>query len=265
MKISLEGACNARDLGGIETKYGVTAFHRLIRSGELSRLTPSDVETLKSIPLTRIVDLRTTPEIENSPDVKMEGVESVNISVIRATTFGITYEKSSGGDIAKMLEAGFVRMKSRNETYAEHMELLYRKFVSDEHCRNAYGEFLRLLATQPKQGATLWHCTAGKDRVGTCTALLLHCLGASAEQIFDDYILTNKQSEENRNSVLNKVKPFVSAENLDIVRMMLSADKNYIDSFYDQIEKDFGNVDNFVSACGVTENHVEMLRKNYLC
>lgn len=265
MKISLEGACNARDLGGIETKFGVTAFHRLVRSGELSRLTPDDIKTLREIPLTRIVDLRTAPEIENSPDVTIDGVESVNISVIRATTFGITYEKSSGSDIAKMLEAGFARMKSRNETYAEHMELLYRKFVTDGHSRNAYGEFLKLLATQPKDGATLWHCTAGKDRVGTCTALLLHCLGANEQQIFDDYILTNEQSEESRNSVLNKVKPFVSEDNLKIVKSMLSADKSYLDSFYDQIEKDFGNIDNFISACGVTESHIELLRKNYLC
>lgn len=264
MKILLEGACNARDLGGIACKTGTVQCGRLFRSGELSRLTHKDAEQLKKLGLQRVVDLRTAKEMENAPDVVLENIDYVNVSVIRATTFGITYEKSTGEEIAKLLQAGFERMKARNESYDQHMNLLYRKFVQDDHSRKAYGEFLRLLAEKPTDGATLWHCSAGKDRVGTCTALLLFCLGASEEQIFEDYMLTNQQSAESRASILNKVKPFVSQENLQIVETMLSVDESYLQDFFQQISLQFETVENFLHACGVTEEHVSLLQKNYL-
>lgn len=264
MKITLEGACNARDLGGIICGNTTVQQGRLFRSGELSRLTSDDIAQLQKRNLQRVVDLRTSTEMANTPDVVIANVDYVNVSVLRATTFGITYEKSTGAEIAVMLQAGFERMKSRNETYSEHMNLLYRKFVQDDHSRKAYGNFLRLLAEQPVDGATLWHCSAGKDRVGTCTALLLYCLGADMQQIFDDYLLTNEQSKENKNSILNKVKPFVSAENLKIIETMLSVDASYLQDFFSQINLQFGTVENFLTDCGVTKEHISLLRKNYL-
>lgn len=264
MKILLEGACNARDLGGIVCKTGTVQSGRLFRSGELSRLTKNDAEQLQKLGLRRVVDLRTSKEMENAPDVVIDNVEYVNVSIIRATTFGITYEKSTGEEIAKLLQAGFERMKARDESHNQHMNLLYRKFVQDDYSRKGYGEFLRLLAQKPTTGATLWHCSAGKDRVGTCTALLLFCLGASKEQIFEDYMLTNQQSAESRASILNKVKPFVSQENLQIVEEMLSVKESYLQDFFSQIALQFGTVENFLRDCGVTEEHVCLLRKNYL-
>lgn len=263
MRIPLYGAPNARDLGGIVTAFGKVKSARLIRSGELSRLTEQDQNTLKTAGLQRVIDLRTQSEINNSPDVTIQGVEYVNIPVIRATTFGITYEKSDGKRIAEMLQAGFRRMAERGETFSLHMELLYKKFVTDSFSRDAYGKFLKLL-TEPVEGATLWHCTAGKDRVGTCTALLLFCLGADREAIFEDYMLTNAQSRESKLAVLDKVKDFVSEEDLYRVDKMLSVDEAFLQGFFDEAERLFGGTRQFLHACGVTEKEEEKLRENYL-
>ena len=41
------------------------------------------------------------------------------------------------------------------------------------------------------QGATIVHCTAGKDRTGFACALILHALGVADEVIAEDYLLTN--------------------------------------------------------------------------
>jgi protein-tyrosine phosphatase len=38
----------------------------------------------------------------------------------------------------------------------------------------------------------LFHCSAGKDRTGIASALLLSALGVDRKDIFDDYMLTNK-------------------------------------------------------------------------
>lgn len=264
MKIDLQNVSNARELGGIVTPYGTVKRDVFIRSGEMSRLTQSDAETLVKHRLKRVIDLRTAGEMANYPDVRMDGVEYVNVSIIRGVTFGISYETLDGAQIAEKLEAGFKRMQARNETYAEHMQILYRNFVNDEHCRAHYGEFLKLLANNPVCGATLWHCSLGKDRVGTCTALLLYCLGTSFGQIFDDYLETNVLTRSGTESVLNKVKPHVTPERLNMVEDMLLVKEDYLRTFFNEATSKFGSIDGFLADCGVTAIDVENLRKNYL-
>lgn len=264
MKLNLLKVTNARTLCGLKTKYGVIKKDVFIRTGEHSLLCEQDAKILREHNLKRIIDLRTSKEMENNPDIKIDGVEYVNISIIRATTFGISYERLDGKTIAEMLEAGFVRMQNRNETYSEHMEILYRNFVRDEHCRSKYGEFLRLLAERPACGSTLWHCSMGKDRVGTCTALLLYCLGASMQDIYDDYMLTNTLTRQNTESNLYKVAPYVSPDKLEIVQDMLMVKQEYLQSFFDEINCKYKTVENFLLDCGVTEQHINKLRKNYL-
>ena len=264
MTINLEQVANARDLGGISTAYGTVQPNRLIRSGHLSIVTNSDITALKARRLRRIIDLRTPTELSNHPDGFIEGVQTLNVSIMSATTFGISYETLDGPQIAVKLQAGVDRMIARGETPIEHMRILYRQFAKDTHSRKGYGEFLKILADDPVDGATLWHCTGGKDRCGTCTALLLHCLGASRETITDDYLETNVQVNEHAQSILAKVRPYVAEERMALVKSMLLVEQSYLDSFWSEIEGEFGSVDNFLTYCGVTQNDIDKLRANYL-
>ena len=265
MKIELERVTNARDLGGIKSKFGTVKYNKLLRSGHLAVATAADVEKLtREHCLRRIVDLRKDTEIANNPDVNIDGVEWVNVSIMAYTTFGITYEKLDGPSIAKKLDEGIARMIERGETPIEHMRILYKNFVSSEYSHRGYGQFLKLLANEPIEGATLWHCSAGKDRVGTCTALLLHCLGVGREEIMRDYILTNEMNKAHSESILNKVRPYVTDDVFALEKTMVLVDESYLDSFFDEIEKHFGSVDAFLTHCGVTDDDIEQLRKNYL-
>ena len=264
MIINLQQVNNARDIGGIHTKYGSIQPNRLLRSGHLSIATDADVETLTKRNLKRIIDLRTPTEISNHPDTVIDGVEYQNISIIQATTFGISYETLDGHEIAVKLQAGIERMKNRSETPIEHMRILYRNFVNSEFSHLGYGNFLKTLANNPVNGATLWHCSAGKDRCGTCTALLLHCLGASKQEIMKDYLLTNELMLHRTESILAKVKPHVSPDRLELVLSMILVDESYLESFWSEIEKTYGSVDAFIAQCGVTQEEIKKLRTNYL-
>lgn len=264
MKIELQKVSNARDLGGIRTKYGVIQRDRLLRSGHLSIASPEDVATLKAHRLERIIDLRTPAEIENHPDVEIQGVSWLNVSIMHATTFGISYEKLDGAEIAVKLQAGIDRMTARGETPIEHMRILYKQFVASEFSHMGYGKFLKTLANDPTDGSTLWHCTGGKDRCGTCTALLLHCLGASRDDIMSDYLQTNEQVLTHAQSILAKVRPYVSEDRLELVQSMLLVEESYLVSFWNEIDKSFGSMDNFIAHCGLSQQDIENLRKNYL-
>ena len=264
MIINLQQVSNARDLGGIKTKYGTIQTNRLLRSGHLSIASATDVATLKNKNLKRIIDLRTPTEIANHPDVAIPDVDYINISIMSATTFGISYETLNGAEIAVKLEAGIQRMINRGETPIEPMRILYKTFVNNEFSHVGYGNFLKTLANEPVDGATLWHCTGGKDRCGTCTALLLHCLGASREQIMQDYLLTNEQVMSHAESILAKVRPHIPADRLELVQSMLLVEESYLTSFWNEIEKLYGSVDAFITKCGVTQKEIEKLRDNYL-
>lgn len=265
MIIPLDKVANARDLGGIKSKFGRVKSKRLLRSGHLCVATDSDVKKLTSqFNLERIVDLRKDTEIANNPDVTIDGVEWLNVSILAYTTFGITYEKLDGPGISKKLDEGIARMVARGEEPIEHMRILYKNFVYDEYSHRGYGQFLKLLANSPIDGATLWHCSAGKDRVGTCTALLLHCLGVDREEIMRDYLLTNEMNRAHSESILNKVRPYVNDAVFALEKTMVMVDESYLNSFWSEIEKVYGSVDAFVAHCGVTDDDIAKLRKNYL-
>lgn len=264
MKIDLPNVTNARDLGGMKTKYGVIAPNRLIRSGVVNRLTNEDIAILAQHRLQRIVDLRAEIELLNNPDTQIDGVMHLHIPIIKSVTFGISFESLEGPAIAERLQAGIDRMHAQGHSYETHMREIYARYVNNEFSRDGYGKFIKLLANNPVDGATLWHCTMGKDRCGTSTILLEHCLGVSADDIYDDYMESNKQTRENTNSVLNKARPYVDDDKMELIEKMLMVQHYYIESFYEQMRLKFGGIDGFVKACGVTDEEIEKLRKNYL-
>ncbi|MBQ1240293.1 MAG: tyrosine-protein phosphatase, partial [Lachnospiraceae bacterium] len=73
--ITLEGALNVRDLGGLPLKNGRRMkVGKLIRSGRLSDLSERDKRLLhETWNVTTIVDLRNDQEISEHPDVDLEG------------------------------------------------------------------------------------------------------------------------------------------------------------------------------------------------
>ncbi len=74
------------------------------------------------------------------------------------------------------------------EETVELMRESYRDFVN--HNAGTFGRFLKHLLEQPTP--QVFHCTAGKERTGFATALLLSALGVDRATIEHDYLLTNQ-------------------------------------------------------------------------
>lgn len=264
MKIELPNVTNARDLGGMTTKYGTIKNNKLIRSGVLNRLTEKDIAILAAHKLQRVIDLRADKELSINPDIKADGVEHIHVPIVKTVTFGISFESLDGPTMAVRLQDGIERMRAKGEDYPKHIQNVYARYVNDEFCRNGYGRFLKLLANSPTDGSTLWHCTMGKDRCGTSALLLEYCLGVDMEQIRADYLESNKQTRENTNSVLNRARPYVDDDKMELIEAMLMVYPHYLDAFFGEMERLFGGIDGFIKACGVTDEEIEKLRNNYL-
>lgn len=177
--LELEGAANARDVGGLPTSDGRTIAERaLLRADNLQGLTTADVELLvEDLGLRTVVDLRSTREVEAEgpgPLRAVDRVEHVHLSMLP--------ERGEMTDAAA--DALFTRREQALARYpGDPMCALYLGYLEDRP-ENVVGA-LRTITAAP--GAALVHCAAGKDRTGVVVALSLTVAGVHREAVVADY------------------------------------------------------------------------------
>lgn len=241
--IPMKGAPNTRDLGGMPTKDGRRVrANRLIRSGDLHHLTKEDAEKLLvSEGLQRVVDFRTPREREKSPDKEelLPHVRFYDLPVFEESAVGISHDFDLSGDIAFAEEA----TKSPDKT----MESMYVKALESDEGKRAYGDFLQILL-ESDNGATLWHCTLGKDRCGLGSFLVEYALGVSEDFIMDDYLATNLFVETYRKRILDMlgrhgVMKFAD-KNVDA---FMFAQRAFLENAIAYLKSTYGSVDEYLS------------------
>lgn len=267
-RIPLTAIPNARDLGGYRTVEGKRIKpKKLIRSGTLGALIEEDIRILvEDYNLKTIIDLRTDAERSQNPDPEIPGVVSYHNPILRDETFGITKESEKTlskeeFDYSEML-LNHVKMMGENE---DSLASLYAEFVESEYALEHYRKFLEYVLEQ-EEGAILWHCTAGKDRVGTSTAILLRILGVDMETIFNDFLLTNEFLKDQTEQIVKQVSEKTTDERvLKLVAKLNGVDKSYLEAFFDTIEKDYGSFDEFIrTKMNMTEDKIQKLKEKYL-
>ncbi len=135
-----------------------------------------DMSNLEKLGLTKVYDLRTEPEIASKPDVLPDGVAYENIPIL-------------SGNIAEMI----AKIKSPEDSRSM-MQDMNRAFVTGATERAGFAQLLTGLAET--EGAQVFHCTAGKDRTGWTSFLLLSIAGVDRSVIMNDYLLTNEYTAE---------------------------------------------------------------------
>ena len=185
--IDLEGAVNARDLGGLPGEDGgQTVGGRLLRSDNLQDLSPADVTKLAhDIGVTTVVDLRSSAELASEGPAPLDYVPGV-----RHAHHPVIPELGSATDA--IAEAVLARIRQDRS-----------RFPDDPTC----GHYLGYLEDRPDQvvaalqsiardqGAALVHCAAGKDRTGVVVALALTAAGVRPDAIVADYAATGDRVE----------------------------------------------------------------------
>lgn len=263
----LTGAPNARDLGGIETMDGRRIKpNRLIRSGMLARLTDEDVEYLKSAGLKTVVDFRTSAERVQKPDRVIDGAEYIVCPMLEDKTDGITRDKPESEDEEAQRTLKMARrLMEHDPDGVRQMRSLYPILVTLDHSLEHYRRFFEILLKH-EDGALLYHCTMGKDRVGTATALLLTALGVPREGIVADYMITRERCAPGTQRLLNNCRKFTDDEAvLEFVYRLDTVQEDFIAATFETIDEVHGGMDRFLrNKMGLDAAAIERLKLLYL-
>ncbi|WP_048627261.1 tyrosine/lipid phosphatase LipA [Listeria ivanovii] len=253
-QIKLEGAVNVRDLGGYKTTDGlIIKPHKLIRSAELVTLSDSDKKKLvNTYNLSHIVDFRTNSEVEAKPDPTMTNVDYTHDSVM----------KDNGTSTSTQDLTASLATMDNPETFLIEAN---KSFITDDTSIQAYKDFFNVLLSN-QDGSVLWHCTAGKDRAGFGTALVLSALGVEKETVIDDYMLSNKyRAAENKKAIAAIAAKTDNQKVVDGMTAVMEVRESYINAAFDEIDSKYGSMDNFFKdKLELTEVKQEQLKKMYL-
>ena len=188
MRISRE--LNLRDLGGISDVIPQGLF---LRSGKLSILTPAVCAKLcQRYNIQCVIDLRTPVEAAEFPDPLPEGVEYLQIPLLKDATVGISHETGSDPmTIVRNLRKHPEKLKEMIPDFPA----LYTEIVTDGYSRSQLDQVVETLRENADKGiTTLYHCTAGKDRTGIASMALLKSYGIGNKEIIRDYMRTNRNA-----------------------------------------------------------------------
>jgi protein-tyrosine phosphatase len=248
--IDLEGAVNARDLGGLPIEDGrETVGGRLLRSDNLQDLSPSDIERLvRDIGVTTVVDLRSSAELASEGPAPLDAVAGV-----RHAHHPVIPEIGSATDAAA--EALLIRTRQDKS-----------RFPGDPTC----GHYLGYLEDRPDQvvgalrsiardhGAALVHCAAGKDRTGVVVALALTAAGVRPEAVIADYAATAERTE----ALLNRLRrsPTYARDIDSLPAHAHQARPETMAAFLEQMDGRYGGVTRWLTGHGFCAEELDLLR-----
>jgi protein-tyrosine phosphatase len=189
--IDLDGAVNARDVGGIPLAEGrgAVAAGRLLRSDNLQDLTDADVAHLIDDHRVRaVIDLRTGVEVRlegPGPLLADERVEVLHHSLYPEAG---AHTDAIQADTVVPWQNGVhgIDMPGETPTVRTYFGYLERR-------PDSIVAALRAIAAPPEDGAALVHCAAGKDRTGLVVALALEVAGAQRAAVVADYAVTSER------------------------------------------------------------------------
>ena len=256
-KLPLEGAHNFRELGGFETldnrkvKWGL-----LYRSDALNELSDEDLEYLQRLKLNAIIDFRSPIERNDKPD---RFIENVNVHLMPIDPFG----NNSSQDPNKSFEEIQREMFYGDLDISNFLVDFNQDLVSN--FSDVYKNFIGMLIKN--EGLPLvFHCTAGKDRAGFASALILSILGVPRDTIIQDYLATNIYTEKEIDKKLMQIKLFSFFQaDTDSLRKVMGVEERYILAAFNQIYKEWGGMDRYIKeGLSLSDTDVEQIRSIYL-
>lgn len=222
-KSLLETTQNTRDLGGYhKADRTLTKSLSLVRSDVQKYPSERDIAFLRDNGITTIIDMRRKKDMAKAPNKFAE-------------TDGFTY-------IACPIEED-----GSSPTSLEEIPPCYMRIAQAENMASVF----RSIANAPS--GVLFHCTAGKDRTGVVSAILLMLVGVDLETIIADYLLTAEYGRARFEAVRQK---FPDAD----MNLVIPCRAN-MEGFLRLFLEEFGNADSYLLSLGLTQDEINHIKE----
>lgn len=250
--LPLEQGSNFRDLGGYATADGKhVKWGKLYRSGGTPVLTDGDLKQVAALNLTEMVDLRSSEE-----------------RVLAPTRIGGVKYTAVGYSLMDMLGANTPNVD------LSRMDLLYRRMPEQLTPQ------LRVLfdALLEDESTVALNCSAGQDRTGVASALILTALGVPRSTVVADYHMSTEYRRPANE--MPKIDPAVAASNpaakffagyqkdpkASVPQPLYDGNQKSLVLFaLEEIESKWGSVDGYLKTeLGVGPAEIAKLRAKYL-
>lgn len=253
-KLPFTGAHNFRDLGGYKTEDGRRIkWGKIYRSDNLHSLTDEDVKYLSRLNIKSVVDFRSDEERESEPDRLTPDMTQVLLPIK-------FQPKELDDETLKNLMKNLTFGTLDSSNLLTDFNIVIVKDFAEE-----YKKFFRHVIENNAE-PIVFHCTAGKDRAGFASAMILTVLGVPREKVIEDYLLTNTYVKDHVDSEMLEIelKTFFRADTDNLRKINLVAER-YIQAAFDTIDSEWGGMDNYISkALSLTEEDILKLQNFYL-
>ncbi|WP_255326161.1 tyrosine-protein phosphatase [Sphingobium sp. EM0848] len=245
--VPLAQGSNFRDIGGYRTMDGrQVRWGWIYRSGGSAMLTPTDLAKVKALGLRNMVDLRSDEERQLAPS-KIDGVPTT------AVGYSMTAIAKGG------MQNGAAVYRNLPAQLAPQMRVLFDLLKRG-------------------QGPIEYNCSAGQDRTGFATALILSALGVPREVILQDYHLSTSYRQPRFelppiNAALYPDNPVAQMfagfqGNPAYAKAQPLKDSNgkaFLASAFEEIDGRWGSVENYLQQeIGVSAVDIAALKQAYL-
>lgn len=240
-RIEIPETFNVRDIGGWTGADGRRVrTGALYRADGLGRLTGESIAMMREMRIVEVIDLREERESANIPD-RLDGLGA---AYLHMPMLGNRYYPLNPADARPL------NLPDRT------LPTLYAAMI--DHFGDRFVAVLSHLASE-RDGAAVFHCSAGKDRTGLVAAFLLTLLGVDRDDVIADYAATERFLGADFLAAITG--HFASAGiSADLATTATAAPPEFMDGALAKVEREHGGVEAYLRSHGLADAAVERLR-----
>jgi len=233
-----EGIHNLRDYGGYAVPGGGRVRRGvLFRSGQHMEASDADLELLQALGIRTVIDLRGASERRKFPCRRHPQFSAQVIAYEGETSNSPPHEGGGGTGV-------LTAQKAR-----ERMLAVYRRMAVNPAMMAIFTRYFAAL--DEREGASLVHCFAGKDRTGIAVSLLLSVLGVARDDVIAEFLRTN--DAPTRAILERQSLPRIAAHyrtiELEALPILLGVQPEYIETFFAEVTRHYGSLDTYLATC----------------
>ncbi|ASK32727.1 protein tyrosine phosphatase [Chryseobacterium sp. T16E-39] len=252
-KLHIKKVHNFRTVGDIKNSDGKTLRKGVFyRSGHLNNLKKKSFDKFQKLGIKEVIDLRNDREITANPD---------------QLPTNLMYKKYSAfedqGDQLSQAKKLVLKGKVNAQDADKRMIDFYKEYVTEnpETIKKIITEILD--SNQP----VLYHCTAGKDRTGIITALILTILKFDKATIYNDYLLSNNFRQKlvlKRLRLANNLHFLYPKMDIKVLEKLSWIESDYLDAAFNEIDNKYGSTDVYIQkVLGISDDKREFYIRKF--